>query len=210
MIKRIYVKRRGMDPILNTLRCLYVKILFGDRVRMGGGVKLSSGISLQIGPRGNITFHEGCIVGRNVDMGCYNGGHIQINKGCTIKSGSMLEAIDNGRIHIGKNCHVGVNSVISAKSELVIGDGCQIAEMVSIRDHDHRFGGGVDLTESGSKISEVKIGSNVWIGSKVTVTKGVEIGDNCVIGANAVVTEDIPVDSIAVGIPAKVIKTIKG
>ncbi|MFK2395474.1 DapH/DapD/GlmU-related protein [Bacteroides fragilis] len=50
------------------------------------------------------------------------------------------------------------------------------------------------------------IKKNAWLGEGVAVMPGVTIGENSVIGANAVVTKDIPDNSIAVGIPAKVIK----
>jgi maltose O-acetyltransferase len=54
----------------------------------------------------------------------------------------------------------------------------------------------------------VKIGHDCWFGANVTVCPGVTIGDNCVIGAGSVVTRDIPSDSFAAGVPAKVIRTI--
>jgi len=52
------------------------------------------------------------------------------------------------------------------------------------------------------------VGNNVWIGANVTVVPGVTIGDNCVIGAGSVVTKDIPDNTVAVGNPCKVIKSI--
>lgn len=55
--------------------------------------------------------------------------------------------------------------------------------------------------------AKVKIGNNVWFGENVCVCKGVTIGDNCIIGIGSVVTKDIPSNSIAVGVPAKVIST---
>lgn len=58
--------------------------------------------------------------------------------------------------------------------------------------------------------SPVKIGKNVWIGSNSTILPGVTIGDNAIIGAGSVVTKDIPADMIAVGNPAKVIRSING
>ena len=58
-------------------------------------------------------------------------------------------------------------------------------------------------------IREVHIGDDVWIGGNVTILPGVTIGDRAVIGAGAVVTEDIPADSVAVGAPARVIRTIE-
>lgn len=55
------------------------------------------------------------------------------------------------------------------------------------------------------KTAPVKIGKNVFIGSRVTVLKGVTIGDNSVIGASSLVTTDIPSNVIASGVPAKII-----
>lgn len=55
---------------------------------------------------------------------------------------------------------------------------------------------------------KVKVGNNVYFGCNVTILKNVSIGNNCVIGTGAVVTRDIPSDSVAFGVPAKVISTI--
>ncbi len=51
----------------------------------------------------------------------------------------------------------------------------------------------------------IVIGNNVWIASRATILAGVTIGDNSIVAAGAVVTKDIPPNSIAIGIPAKVI-----
>ena len=55
----------------------------------------------------------------------------------------------------------------------------------------------------------IKIGNNVWVGAGVHINQGVTIGDNTIIGSGSVVTKDIPANSLAVGNPAKVIKTIE-
>ena len=52
---------------------------------------------------------------------------------------------------------------------------------------------------------KVKIGNNIYFGTNVIVLKGVTIGDNCVIGAGSVVNKNIPANSVAAGVPAKVI-----
>jgi acetyltransferase-like isoleucine patch superfamily enzyme len=55
----------------------------------------------------------------------------------------------------------------------------------------------------------VHIGSGTWIGVHSVVLAGITIGENCVIGANSTVTKDIPSHSVAVGSPARVIKSLK-
>lgn len=57
-------------------------------------------------------------------------------------------------------------------------------------------------------IKPIKVGNNVHIGTGVTIMPGVTIGNNCIIGVGAIVTRDIPDNSIAVGVPARVIETI--
>lgn len=53
--------------------------------------------------------------------------------------------------------------------------------------------------------AKVIIGNNVWFGENVCVCKGVSIGDNCIIGIGSVVTKSIPANSVAAGVPARVI-----
>lgn len=53
----------------------------------------------------------------------------------------------------------------------------------------------------------IVVGNNVYIGTNAIILPGVTIGNNVVIGAGAVVTKDIPDNSVAVGVPARVIKT---
>lgn len=52
---------------------------------------------------------------------------------------------------------------------------------------------------------KIKIGNNVWFGQNVTILKGVTVGDNVIIGAGSIVSKSIPSNSVAAGIPAKVI-----
>lgn len=52
---------------------------------------------------------------------------------------------------------------------------------------------------------KVSIGDNVWFGENVTICKGVTIGNNCIIGIGSIVTKSIPDNSIAAGVPARVI-----
>lgn len=60
-------------------------------------------------------------------------------------------------------------------------------------------------TEYGAPIS---IGNDVWIGGNVTILPGVKIGHNCVVGAGSVVTKNVPNNSVAVGSPCRVTRSI--
>ena len=75
----------------------------------------------------------------------------------------------------------------------VIGENCMIAQNVTI-------GGRSDFPEV------PRLGTNVFVGSGAKILGPVKIGDNVTIGANAVVIHDIPPNSIAVGVPARIIK----
>lgn len=62
--------------------------------------------------------------------------------------------------------------------------------------------------ENADKFGRIKVGSNVFFGNNCIILPGVTIGDNVVIGAGSVVTKDIPSNTVAAGVPARVIKTI--
>ncbi len=134
-------------------------------------------------------------------------GKIHIRGKINIRDNVELQA--QGILEMGYGCGINSFSRIIAFERITIGNQVSIAQFVSIFDHDHDYSL-VDnkLNLKGFKTQPINIGNYVWIGDKVTITKGVTIGDNVVIGANSVVTKDIPSNSIAVGSPARVLKTI--
>ena len=68
----------------------------------------------------------------------------------------------------------------------------------------------VPYREQGHVTAPVVIGRNVWLGSRSSSRRGVRIGDNAVVGAGAVVTQGHPANSLAVGIPARVVREFSG
>ena len=111
-------------------------------------------------------------------------------------------------ISVGDNFFTNYNVTILDMAPVEIGDNVMIGPNVLISTVEH------PLELEGrkkrlAKATKVKIGSYVWIGGNVVILPGVTIGDNVVIGAGAVVTKDIPSNSLAVGVPAKVTKKIK-
>ena len=93
-----------------------------------------------------------------------------------------------------------------------IGNDCLISDHVCFHTHD----GGVSVLNSlgyfktpNDKVGRIKVGNNCFLGSRSSLMMGVTIGDNCIIGANSVVTKDIPSNSVAAGMPARVICTVE-
>lgn len=143
-----------------------------------------------------------------------NPSQISIGKNVEIRKGSKLEAIGNPtnfpKIQIGDGTSIHNYFHCGAAESVIIGKNVLIAGRVYISDHDHIFDcETIPPIFSGLKILPVRIEDEVWIGEGAAVLKGVTIGKRSVIGTNAVVTKDIPPFSIAVGIPAKVIRTLE-
>ena len=108
-------------------------------------------------------------------------------------------------IHIGKGVFINSDCKFQDQGGIFIGDGCLIGHNTVIATLDH----GMLPEERGDLLPKpVHIGKNVWIGSGSIVLGGVTSGDNAVIGAGSVVTKDIPENMIAVGSPARVIRSI--
>jgi maltose O-acetyltransferase len=111
------------------------------------------------------------------------------------------------QISVGKRFFANFNFTVLDEAQVTIGDDCFIGPNVSIYTACHS----TDPVERNSRrewAEPVTIGDNVWIGGSVTILPGVTIGDNVTIGAGSVVTKDIPSNSIAVGNPCKVMKTL--
>ena len=110
-------------------------------------------------------------------------------------------------IEIGENFYSNHNLVILDGAKVKIGDNVFIAPNCCITTAGHPIN--IDERNRGLEYAyPIKIGNNVWIGAGVNILPGVTIGDNVTIEAGSVVNKSIPANSIAVGNPCKVIKTI--
>lgn len=110
-------------------------------------------------------------------------------------------------IKLGDHVGVGDFSSLAGSGGLTIGNGTIIGQYFSAHPENHVYTSTQDaIRNQGTIRSEISIGQNCWLGAKVTVLSGVTIGEGCIIGAGSVVTKDIPDNSIAVGVPAKVLR----
>lgn len=123
-----------------------------------------------------------------------------IEKGIKIKGEFSNVVLHNA-------CSMYYGTLLVARDKIEIGCNTAIAYGVTINTSANPDPHNLLFKKYGRTHAPVIIGNNCWICANVTILQGVTIGECCVIGAGAVVTEDIPPYSLAVGIPAKVVKT---
>ncbi|WP_070964093.1 sugar O-acetyltransferase [Vibrio sonorensis] len=132
------------------------------------------------------------ILGTNKGVNIFPPFYCDMGKNIHFKLGGFLNVdvkiLDIAPVNIGEYVQIGPGAILTT-----VGHPLDMAERC--------------LPEAAG--NSINIGDNVWIGAGAIVLGGVSIGDRSVIGAGAVVTKDIPADSVAVGNPAKVIKTIE-
>lgn len=130
---------------------------------------------------------------------------ITIEEHALIESGVDIRTYRDSYVRIGSYSRIGPYTCISG-GKVTIGHDCLIASHCSIYANNHIFTDpNQKIREQGSSIQGIEIDDDCWIGSGARIVDGVTIGKGSVIGAGAVVTKDIPPDSIAVGVPARVI-----
>lgn len=175
----------------------------GRGVIIGRNVVLRHPGKIRLGD--NVVVDDYCLLdGRGGDPG------ITLEDGVIINRNCMLQA-KTGTIRMGARTTLGSNSVVVSMAGVELGDAVLCAGGVYISAGAYR----VDDTERPIMDQEayskdpIRIGDHAWIGTGAIILDGVTIGRGAVIGAGAVVTRDIPDYAIAVGSPAKVIKTRK-
>jgi acetyltransferase-like isoleucine patch superfamily enzyme len=126
---------------------------------------------------------------------------VHIGEQCRIR-------VHEGNVRIGDKCVFGRDVTINSYLDIEIGTTSLIADSTYICDfdHDHR-NLSVPIKDQGLVKSPVRIGPDVWIGTKSTVLRGSSIGRGSVVGANSVVKGALPAYSVSVGVPAVPVKS---
>ena len=149
-----------------------------------------------------------CVVGDDSDlMGVEMDTKSEFGRRNLIRKTRIGYGSYTGTNTIVKNCEIGKFTCISWN--VSIGGGDHNYHNTSLyTDYWYKRIFGVDFAKNGTSSASLitKIGSDCWIAAGVNILKGVVVGDGCVIGAGAVVTRDLEPYSIAVGIPARVVK----
>jgi maltose O-acetyltransferase len=117
---------------------------------------------------------------------------------------TVLATFPGGLLEVGDRTFINYGVDIAATKLVHIGSDCLIGTHVIILDNDFH---GITDRERVPEARPVFIGDRAWIGNRATILPGVTIGEDAVVGAGSVVTSDVPPRSVAVGNPARVIKT---
>lgn len=171
----------------------------------GMNISISSGSILQGGK--NIRIGDSVFIEKDVMLIANTPkSSIEIGSNTWLYYHCILNASD-GWIKMGRGCTVNSFSILYGNGGLDIGNFVRIAPHVVIAAMNHSFENpDIPICDQGIKSEGIKIEDDVWIGAGAKVLDGVTIGKGSVIGAGAVVSKDIPSYSVAVGVPARVIK----
>ena len=193
---------------IQRLRNKYKKPIIGkDNVIINNGVLLNLKYDI-IGDNNTIEIMKESVLS---DMTIFIRGNnhtLKINENCHYKGGCILFEDNNCNIIIGSNTTIesALLAVTEPNKSITIGEDCMLSNDIVFRTGDSHS---IIDNETKKRINygrNIEVGNHVWIGANSTILKGVVIGNNSIIGINSVVTKSIPGDSIAAGIPAKVLK----
>jgi acetyltransferase-like isoleucine patch superfamily enzyme len=180
---------------------LYPKLLkrCGRGVVFGLNTILRHPHKIEIGD--NVVIDDNCLLDAK---GTDNTG-IKIGDNAFVGRNSILSC-KNGDIVLGDRVNIGFNCEIFSGSRVAVGAGTLLAAYTYLIGGDHVADLDADIVHSGSTSQGITVGENAWFGAGAKVLDGVQIGAHSIIGAGALVTKDVPEYSIAVGLPAKVVR----
>jgi acetyltransferase-like isoleucine patch superfamily enzyme len=137
------------------------------------------------------------------------GGPAEIGDHVFIYRDVILETGWGGRLTIDDEASIHPRCQLNAYvGRIHIGRGAMLAPNCALYSYDHSFAPERPIREQPLQTKGgIVIGDEAWLGVGTIVLDGVQIGKGAVVGAGSVVTEDVPDGAIAIGVPARVVKT---
>lgn len=206
IMKEKIIQKLKSNPVLYKYRVIFNKV-FPIRGNNNTIIKHSGGVKVRIVGNNNfIEIGKGCIMG-NIPITLYgDGNRVIIHDQVHFYTGNILcEKGSRIEIGVGTTIH-GAHINAQEHSSITIGKDCMFSSGVIIRTSDSHP---IYDKSSGVRVNPARpvvIGDHVWLSVGANVLKGVKIGDGAVVGNGSIVTHDVPHESIAAGIPAKIVK----
>lgn len=191
-----YAKNKRQEYYRGLLRHM------GENVSIGVGVRIVNPQFISLGD--NVQIHDHCTLVANSENG------ITLEDRARLKHGVYLdtESAATGYIKIGKRVYIGAGCCLHGHEGLEIGDDSLLAQNITITPYSHKFDDpNKTIYSQGGIQKKIIIGRDCYLGMNVCIVCTAEsIGEGSVIGAGSVVVKPIPPYSVAVGVPAKIIK----
>ncbi|MBT3295124.1 MAG: acyltransferase [Verrucomicrobia bacterium] len=172
----------------------------GTNVRIGCGVKIVNPQNISLGD--DVCIDDNCVLFARSERGITLGEAVQVKHGVYLDTEST-----EGYIEAGPHVYLGTGCCLHGHAGLEIGEHTLLAQNITITPFSHKFEDpDVPIIKQGGHTRKLTIGRDCYIGKRVCILYSADIGDGAVIGAGAVVVKPVPPFSVAVGVPARVIR----
>lgn len=157
--------------------------------------------------RPDIVLQGMVFLGRRVELDVREGyGRLVLGRWVHLGDENRLR-VHEGTLRIGDKTVFGRDNTVNCYLDVEIGSACIVADWVYVCDFDHVHDDiHVPIKDQGIVKSPVRIGPDVWVGTKVTVLRGARVGRGCVLAAHTVVRSDVPEHSVVAGVPGRVVR----
>jgi acetyltransferase-like isoleucine patch superfamily enzyme len=187
------------------LRRLFYPWIFGHI-----GRNVTFGRNITIRHPHKIKIGDNCIIDENCVLDAKGNDQLGIEMGndCVLSRNNILSC-KGGHIKLGDGTNIAQNSLVHSESAVILGKNTLVASYVYFvggGNHDFSRTDVPVIQQPSLSRGGILIEDNCWFGAGVIVLDGSKIGRDCVIAAGAVVNSDLPAYSIAVGMPARVLR----
>lgn len=199
--------RRAMVHLISAIQTIKANV----RKRGKGRVLVYSGGKIVCKSGGQLVCGEGSklIVNQNILSRRDRVSTVRIDENAKIRVRGRFSlyydcdivVFPGGSLSLGSG-YINSGLKLRCADRVTIGDGVALATDLTLLDSDHHSVNGKPVHSA-----PIVIEDHVWIGTRVTILKGVTVGEGSIIAAGSVVTKDVPPHSLAMGVPAKVVKS---
>ncbi|MFN2431251.1 MAG: DapH/DapD/GlmU-related protein [Gemmatimonadota bacterium] len=199
----------ALEPLPGALGIVARRALYPFRLRrLGRGAVIGRNVVLRH-PR-RISLGERVVIDDNclLDGKGEGEGGLFVGDGVFVGRNSSLYC-KGGRIEVGEGAVLGVGVVLNSSNRLVLEPGVQVgggSYLISGGAYDLDAPLAAALQDGLASRGETRIGRGALLGANVTVTDGSRIGEGAVVGAGSVVSQEIPAGTLAMGVPARVLR----